>query len=210
MFRLLRSVALLTAVLAGICAAAVSVGRAQPHADDARADWLRVCDGLPCFAGLTPGRSAWADVGAALDGWTQEIGTDKQAAFSAESSEEVLLFRSLDQVTVGRVQVMLRQPLDGRWLLARYGAPCGVSFYYYQAGLLTLRYPALLANVQMNPSGHLNTVMQVVSVQFHDPAFKMPMQPDVCVDNITDGARNHRWRGFAPLWYYAALPFGAG
>ncbi len=204
---MLRFALLLTAVLAGVCAAAVGLGRAQPHADDARADWLTVCDGQPCFAGLTPGRSAWTDVGAALDGWAQDFFTGKQAAFSADSGEEVLLFRSLDQVTVGRVQVMMRQPLDARWLLARYGAPCGVSFYYYQAGTLTLRYPALLANVQMSASGHLNQGMQVMSVQFHDPAFKMPMQPDVCVDNITDGARNHRWRGFAPLWYYAALPF---
>lgn len=206
MFWLLFRISLLLAVVtAGLITTAASLGRAIPHAADTRADLITLCDERPCFLGLTPGRSAWEEVRTVLTGIPNDHVTDRQAAFSIAPGEEVQLFRSVDKVALGRIQLLLGQPLEAGWLFARYGAPCGVSIYARDR-LITLRYPSLLANVRLNESGRIDSHMTVLSVQFHDPAFKMAMQPDLCIDNITDGARNHLWRGFAPLWYYEIQP----
>jgi hypothetical protein len=81
-----------------------------------------------------------------------------------------------------------------------YGEPCGIS-YYEQWDIFVLRYPHTLVNVRLNDGEWLSTNAAVDSIHWKDPAFENVMQPDICVDNVTDGVINSGWYGFTSRAY---------
>ncbi len=169
-------------------------------ADDLRARQFYWCGTSPCVMGITPGNTDWHEAQTTLARQQHSYVQPKSIVFPLQPEGEASFFISVDGVSVGRTYLSFRQPVSVGWLMARYGSPCGLTFYLY-SDTITLRYPFLLANINL-PDGHLHPHMPVHNIQFSDPHFMMKAQPDVCVDNITDGARNRRWLGFADRWYY--------
>lgn len=152
---------------------------------------LRLCNDGPCAGGVAPGLTEWE---AAFDPHSKRvalnIGRDVQAVF----------FPSVDGQHVGRAYVDF--PPESRmavgWLVAWYGEPCGIS-YYPRADQFVVRYPHTLVNLSTRDA--LSAHTPVVQIQWADPAYTSEMQPDICIDNITDGVYNRAWRGFTLAAY---------
>ncbi|MBL8166333.1 MAG: hypothetical protein JNJ61_30390 [Anaerolineae bacterium] len=188
--------------LAGLCALLCLGAGMLGHAllpDDARATSLQTCGGAACALGITPGSTSWEAAYRAFSGTDGQLSA-KSIVVRLRPRAEAALYVSVNRVHVGRIALSFMEPLDLGWVLARYGTPCGVSIYR-GAQMLTLRYPFLLANVNLTGE-RLDSRLPVTSIQYKDPAFEMAIQPDMCVDPVTDLAVNTDWHGFAPLWHY--------
>jgi hypothetical protein len=155
---------------------------------------------------IRPGATSWTEVSRLLEAWPQGELAAKEIRLPLEGQAQAALYVSVDHTHVGRIYVSFpkEKPFSVGWLVERYGAPCGVSIYA-RTGLLTLRYPNLLANVWLREQ-RLDTFTPVMSIQFIDPQFHFRTQPDLCIDNITDGAVNRPWRGFTSIRHYGPHP----
>lgn len=177
----------------------VTASTASQPATDTPISYIDRCGGEPCIMGLIPGHTLWQDAQRTLSVYQGEI-TDKQIVIAFSPLSEIAFYQSVDKTSVGRIQMRFEPPISMGWILVRFGQPCGITIYN-NAGLLTLRYPFLLANIRLQTQ-HLRSDLPINSIQFTDPNFESSMQPNICVDNITDGARNRSWKGFAPVWSY--------
>jgi len=190
---------------AALCVMAAFAGRASAAPGIVGAlqlEPIAACDGAPCLLGVSPGRTAWADAQISLAGPEVEA-DEKSIAVPLPARNGVTFYRSIDKVSVGRVSLNLQRPeytLTAGWIIERYGLPCGVSIYW-RVGMLTLRYPKLMANISVK--NRLSLESPVRSVFYHDPAFDGGRELDPCRDNVTDTGMMHRlWRGFASLPAY--------
>jgi hypothetical protein len=195
---LLVAAARLAGLFALLCLGAGLLGQSLLP-DDARAASLQTCDGMACALGITPGGTSWETAYRTFSGTDGQLSA-KSIIVRMRPRAEAALYLSVNHVHVGRISLSFMEPLDLGWVLARYGTPCGVSIYR-GAGMLTLRYPFLLANVNLKGE-RLDSRLPVSSIQYKDPAFEMAIQPNMCVDPVTDLAVNTDWHGFAPLWHY--------
>jgi hypothetical protein len=111
-------------------------------------------------------------------------------------------------MNVGRVLITPGASITLGWIIQRYGTPCGVSVYR-QLGvvkrLVTVRYPGMLVNLRAEDAV-LRPRTPVQNIDLYDPAHKSTVQPNLCIDNVTDGARNYEWRGFVSLRYHLTHP----
>jgi hypothetical protein len=172
--------------------------RAVPTSMEDPASSFDACDGTPCVMGITPGLTRWS---AAQTQFTDAgIISAKALNLGDAIGVDIDMYQSADGESVGPISMNFDDPMPIGWILLRYGTPCGVSLYP-QMNLITLRYPFMLANVPLN-TNHIAPELGVSSMQFKDPAGQLFAQPDICVDNITDGAQNREWLGFAPVWHY--------
>lgn len=192
-------------VIAALCVVAAFAGRASAASGIVGAlqlEPMAACAGAPCLLGVSPGRTAWADAQVALAGPEVEA-DEKSIAVPLPARNGVTFYRSIDKISVGRVSLNVQRPeytLTAGWIIERYGLPCGVSIYW-RVGMLTLRYPKLMANVSIK--NRLSLESPVRSVFYHDPAFDGGRELDPCRDNVTDTGMMHRfWRGFASLSAY--------
>jgi hypothetical protein len=170
---------------------------------------LEVCGGVPCYqAGeisIVPGLTPWSDAHLLLPKVNGSY--EKRIVLHGVAQSEISLYPSINGFTVGRIYIDLPAGsyLPAGLIVARYGAPCGLSFYYDQK-LLTLRYPFLLVNVQ-STGKRLDLAMPVSNVQYSDPAYHSKEQPDLCIDNITTwNMSNQRWQGFTAIARYVRHP----
>jgi hypothetical protein len=63
----------------------------------------------------------------------------------------------------------------------------------------------MLVNIHA-PAHRVRATTPLDQINILDPAFKSDFQRNMCVDNVTDGARNYRWAGFAQARYYYQHP----
>jgi hypothetical protein len=195
------SVILLLACTTTALAAAIS-GRGLPSSADDRLRALGLCGDVPCLLDVIPGETAWRDVEHSLRARPRTVFQPRMIALRMQPNSMLELYPSVDNQSVGRIYLLLLDaPLSAGWIVQRYGQPCGVSIYY-GAGLVTLRYPRLLANVAIQ-DGWLRADSPVTSIRLADPHFVFESQPDPCVDNITSRQMlNSGWMGFASFAFY--------
>lgn len=188
-------------VVIGLCLVGIArnFGLLQPPSDP-RINDLQECENDPCVMGVIPGITPWAHTREQLVRGTIE---PKRIFVALKPEGEAAFYLSVNKTTVGSIYVRLIDPLPLGWILMRYGYPCGVSIYP-QTDQITLRYPLVLANVQLQNS-RIRPQTAVISLQYADPALQSTTQPNICVDNLTAGARNRLWKGFAPAWSYLEL-----
>ena len=188
---------LLLAGMTLVCLAVSGLGHALATQSELG---VGICDGQPCVQGVIPGKTAWQTAQARL---SQKHGArieDKSIRFTSTANAQTDLYISVDLTNVGRIAISPSGDLTLGWLIAQYGVPCGITIYRY-SNTITIRYPALLANIE--PDAQLLRVrFPLKQVLILDPAFSPVFQPNMCVDNMTDGARNYRWAGFATPRYY--------
>ncbi len=194
--------------LFGVAIAAILFSaRTSPAPNDVQALGFGQCAGLTCFWGVTPGITAWEAARTILGNrLSAEPDDQKMLAVFVERSNAIVLYPSIERGKVGRIIYSYfpyaRSPLTTGALIEQYGLPCGVSIYYEQ-GIVTLRYPALLANISTRGQSRLTFESPIYQVQLSDPAFHSKAQPDPCLDNITgSGVANTRWMGFTSIRNY--------
>lgn len=186
----------------GLSAVSISIGQSQPLPADIRAADLDMCDDQPCVLGVIPGRTLWRDAQELLSIQTGSDIQEKSIMVPVEPGAEAFMYRSINGTAVGPVYVNYEEPMVLGWVLAKFGKPCGISLYV-RADMATLRYPFVLVNLQLKADdSHIRIDMPVRTLHFRDSSYRSEVQPDLCYDNITDGARNRQWKGFAPVWDY--------
>lgn len=178
---------------------AVAYGREFARPEDVRADSITACDELPCVLGLIPGRTLWHEAQTHLARWDAAVSL-KTIQVTVNPRAEASFYQSVNGVALGRIALRFDQPLSVGWLVSHYGQPCGITIYH-TTRTATLRYAFLLANIRLDHD-QVGAHTPILSIHFTDPAFKSTQQPNLCVDNITNGAQNYHWKGFAPLWFY--------
>ncbi|MEZ4671586.1 MAG: hypothetical protein R3E39_27095 [Anaerolineae bacterium] len=184
--------------------AAMRFGQMYTLPDDSRVTELAWCDDQPCILGVSPGKTMWRDAQTQLASYSDSEIQDKSIIVQLQPDAEAAMYRSINGAAVGPVYMMFEQPMSLGWILELFGKPCGISFYT-RAEMATLRYPFMLANLQLAPDQqHISIDLPVRTLHFRDVSYQSEVQPDLCYDNITDGARNLQWSGFAPLWHYVS------
>jgi hypothetical protein len=185
----------------GLTVVFVIIGQSQSPADS-RISELAYCDEQPCVLGIIPGRTLWKDAQSSLASYPDSDIQAKSIIIPLYPPAEASMYRSVNGAAVGPIYVTFQQPMSLGWIIARFGEPCGISLYV-RADMVTLRYPFMLANLHLDPDQqHISIDMPVKTLHFRDASYQSDVQPDLCYDNITDGARNRQWRGFAPVWHY--------
>lgn len=204
MFRpfLFRTIITVLVTLSLLLTASIAVGRRWGKAQDNRVAMLRVCDGAPCVMDVIPGVTRWQEVEARLDSGRGDDLDARIISLRLQPNALLELYPSVNDTSVGRIYLLLLdEPLPAGWIIQRFGVPCGISLYQ-AADQATLRYPNLLANVQLTGE-RLRLNSPVTSIRFADPHFVFTAQPDPCVDNITSRQMmNSVWMGFTTVRYY--------
>ncbi|MEM6283294.1 MAG: hypothetical protein AAF787_13955 [Chloroflexota bacterium] len=201
----LRAVVTLVAVLTLFCVAAIASGSALPHAPRPLDASPALCDDRPCLMGMTVGQTIWEDVAAVLQTPFDYTHGEKHLRVAVNHETEVTFYPSIDGVHVGRGALTLWNKddhLPAGWVVVWYGIPCGVS-YYETANNMVLRYPHTLVNLRLHAGERLSPHTDIESIHWQDPAYENAFQPDICVDNVTDGVKNSHWHGFSSRVYAA-------
>jgi hypothetical protein len=180
-----------------VCQAIILTGRILPARSTLG---LGACDGQPCLQGIIPGKTAWLDAQRILSEQALARVADKSIRLLSTNHAQADLFISVDLTNVGRIAITPSGTITLGWLIAQYGVPCGITIYRYSR-MITIRYPSLLANIEPDVQ-ELAWGFPLKQVQILDPAFRPVFQRDMCVDNLTDGARNYLWGGFTTAHYY--------
>lgn len=190
-----RTTGNLLALSLALLAVPLLAGRVLHYpASDFPAD-VGVCDERPCLMGVTLGVTDWEEATALLPD------TDPASErIRVESNQRVhiVIFKSVDREHVGRTFL---NASDGAtisigWILTWFGEPCGVS-HYPGSQLVSVRYPYALINI--NAAEQLTLFSNINAVHWQDPHYKYELQPDLCVDNFTDGVINRPWKGVTSL-----------
>ncbi len=199
MKQILRVCLLLVLVLVGASLLMTSLGRLNPYPGHFLGSNLGLCNGRPCMMGLTLGETPWQDISVKLTEALDYHLEDQQMYIPIKGSTSMNFFQSVDGEHVGRGALYLRsedETLPIGWIVTWYGDPCGLS-YYPRSNNLVVRYPHTLINMRMGTERKFTPYTSARSIHWQDEAYKSEIQPDICVDNITAGAINSAWRGFA-------------
>jgi hypothetical protein len=186
-----------------VLVAAIVYGRGTPLPEAVRALGFDRCGDVPCFMEILPGQTPWLDVQVTLARRPGSNVWDKRILVKSSVGSEAALYPSINGVTIGRIYITPSRdtPLPAGWIVERFGLPCGVSVYY-ETGIMTLRYPFLLANVRI-ADNYLHLYAPIMQLQLTNPSFISTTQPNQCVDNITGWKMENRtWQGFASIRHY--------
>jgi hypothetical protein len=184
-----------------LCLGTIALGHL--NVDD-RAAIFQVCNRNPCFLGIEPGVTAWDEVADKLSQLEGETKTyPGRARRWLATGEIIVIDQSADEQSAGRVYVSFSDEaaFPVGWIIERYGAPCGVS--YYRERMLVLRYPTFAVNT-LPLDLRFGPYAAVSNIQFNDPSFHPDFGFDPCRDNGSLGVSNQPWRGF-----YAARRYHA-
>jgi hypothetical protein len=190
-------------MLAGGLFAVIVVGRVAPLPASIQAIGFDRCGEAPCFMHILPGYTPWRDTHMAMAKRPDSNVWDKRIIVKSTVGSEAALYPSFSGETIGRVYITPSRytPLSVGWIVQRYGPPCGVSVYY-ETGIMTLRYPFLLANIRL-VDNYLDLNAPVAQLQLTDPVFFSKLRPNPCVENVTGWKMEIRtWQGFASVRHY--------
>jgi hypothetical protein len=180
-------------------------GRTTP--DPLSAFGLETCDGAPCFAGIIPGKTVWADVHAHLVNYHifEDFPTKISAGIDGKFRAEI--FRNSDMKTlVSLIDIYAippaRLPTLGSFVL-KYHEPCVMSLLSIncinQGGTFWLVWKANYPSMTLSLDSHepIKATTGVEPIRFWD----------VTTINLCEN-RVVRWAGFASSSRYVAIYLG--
>ncbi|MCA9902485.1 MAG: hypothetical protein KC547_01400 [Anaerolineae bacterium] len=194
----------LVLILALVSGAALAAGRVLRPPEDGRAALIAWCEMSPCVMDIVPGETDWTRTQGQLDDLPDRVLLPRQIVVRQDFIA-LEFYPSVNGESVGRIFLHFPQNhhFDAGWIVQRFGEPCGVSIYP-ASGQITLRYPFLLANVDVDDN-RLRPQSAVSMISLQDPHFRFEVQPDPCIDNITSRQMlNSPWKGFSTITYYRA------
>ena len=177
-----------------LCLVGLAVGAANrlPKTTGAATFGLARCDGVPCFRGLVPGRTAWATINPAY--------ADEPTIYDPTNTG-IIMTRSTDGLSLSAIYINLyphERVLMGE-IMALYGTPCRMAFDP-QYGYLTVAYPLL--HIEAHFEGErLNPDTPIQHITFRDPAAAdSACHTPTPAPNGNDLPRS--WRGFTSMQHY--------
>lgn len=197
--------------------AAVFYGRTQIEVNELASLGFDLCNGKPCFLGITPGITKISEAKSILTGRGtitnngakfQQIDINKRAVVISASDE-------IGDTTDHIVGYLNKSPIAARAVLERYGSPCSVSVVPAQCntylgcsgwGSIQLYYEAIVATIDisnLNPSwDYITPESPVEQLELFDPVkYRIPSKVCHIYYNI-NGSVDTDWLGFAPIKRY--------
>lgn len=182
---------------------AISFGRIQPHPSAASAIGLGLCDGVPCYKHLVPGKTSWAAT----------TGRNIDARDGQSSLYRPVLSPSADGMWLDTIRIQM--PPDAHVavgdIVQIYGAPCRVDLSIYGnwssiRSSIMLHYPHLDALVSTNLP-YLSPDMPVSHVFLHSSVDDLSSLAHPCrlaVLNTVEASSSMRrpWYGFTSIHHY--------
>jgi hypothetical protein len=211
----------LCVVLVVLCSAAVARGRALVgKPDELQVLGLNLCNGIPCFFGLTPGRAAWSETKKSLISQPNAEITAPcvKIRIGSDLRKEALVCTSqFDETIVGSIKIEHSQlhsiDLSIATIIQHFGAPCfvvvenGMNKLTSSSKRLFLNYPQMEVNV-IAIGGRLGAETQVFEVLLYsddpDPVRNGCRLPDR--SDLVSGYTATLWQGLTRLEHYLGVP----
>jgi hypothetical protein len=180
----------------------VLIGRASNPRNSLQALGFDLCNGIPCYMGMTPGVTAWLPVKnfmterGALDDPGKEYleftFADEHISAGAPNGAKYLTSISLHD----QRDIQANSTLGD--VLSLLGVPCGIGSEYFP-GTVTVYYPTATVNV-LPERQQLTPDARVINVELID------FKPTAINDDARLCGRQGQapWLGFATLSYYDA------
>ncbi|MCC7450072.1 MAG: hypothetical protein IT324_21825 [Anaerolineae bacterium] len=128
MFRFLRITLILWLLSVALIGGAALYGRTHDAPNELQALGFDVCEGKPCFMGITPGVTRQDNMSSNLSSAIVEYGDNLHTVFYVQQYEGEILFSALGKVSL----IVLKTPNTDYPIstvgnfLSLYGSPCGV------------------------------------------------------------------------------------
>jgi hypothetical protein len=196
--RLLKLSVVLCASAILACMGVIAYSSTYPATDGISQLGLMRCGELPCFRGIEPGRTSWADAVAAFNGQSS-IRIDGFAG-------NFVLFPSKNGASLGAI--FIRLPLDqlitiGE-LIAFYGTPSCVHIFR-QSHTLILHYPSLHVLTQF-VDHRISASTSIKFILIGEPVTLLDQHQTQCdptrFDSNQGQVSRRAWRGFASARSY--------
>ena len=182
---------------------------------------LDLCNGSPCFIGITPGQTTWSEVTRILAMRTDAV-LDSQHLYMIKND-------SFDaRIYLNRVSIVLKHiTITLQMIIQKFGLPCGVSLFRQQCNTyiaaipgntacqqyvsMLINYPKMRLSVELRSSGALppkiteiTPDMPVNQIELFDPT-GLQVDSKTCIVSFTDqiGSNNVPWLGFDSIRNYA-------
>ncbi len=212
MAKFFRLMVLIIAALAMSISVALLIGITRSVQDPVLSFGLAHCmDDLPCFRGVTPGRTAWSEGQAAFASLGDIEVSSPLTTIMRGPYGYIVYSRSLGQTTVGAIfiDVPLERQLSLGDFIEEYGPPCEIGIKTYRAYYsFTLYYPLLYVDTQIMDRLTINA--SVRHVGFYDPARLSGLAKAPCLHEDRFTTYYDRpswygpWAGFASISHYWA------
>ncbi len=204
MFWLARRIVVVCLLMCTLIGSTVLYSRTHAGPNPLHAYGLDTCDGKPCFMGITPGVTSWAQArlmrptGAKQDEYARSF-------VVPIAGTQVGIIMSLDPAKVAIIDAATLS--DNQFprlasFLTQFGTPCGVAAGY-APGEVTLHYPSMMLNVDVQTLNRLTAYAPVATIDLIDPNVAFGVAQDLC-----KYLRHDRivipWLGFASLDHYRA------
>lgn len=182
---------------------------------------LDLCNGSPCFIGITPGQTTWSEVTRILAMRTDAV-LDSQHLYMIKND-------SFDaRIYLNRVSIVLKHiTITLQMIIQKFGLPCGVSLFRQQCNTyiaaipgntacqqyvsMLINYPKMRLSVELRSSGALppkiteiTPDMPINQIELFDPT-GLQVDSKTCIVSFTDqvGSNNVPWLGFDSIRNYA-------
>jgi hypothetical protein len=197
----------LCVVLAVLCSAAIARGRAEVgEPDELQMLGLGVCESVPCFYGLIPGRTAWSEA--------RKVFLERSSNKAQSSPRSIAIgydttltaasnaYASSDGMKLGHVDIHVINNYGNHNLpfiapfIARYGPPCRVVTQKDANGKAVITLAYALLSIHVSPiNGRLSPTSKVIQVLLD---YQESQESNVC-DKRAIWPREWvvtSWRGF--------------
>jgi hypothetical protein len=137
---------------------AVLVGRARTEPAPKIIDGLGVCQGMPCYMGVIPGRTTLKEARVMMPNLSV-LEDHGRADGSYQGTHVTLNFG--DAHRISHIKITFAHPPTIATLLMLYGPPCKIRVYQYGLGL-SVEYPALYATLDEKPPAPQSEITQII------------------------------------------------
>lgn len=200
MLKLVKIIAAFWLLFIVLTTTAIAVGRSDHTKTPLQTIGFDTCAGMPCYLGITSGRTAWADATKILTLTGTVTNEGKLVEVYAGDSQTVYrIVPEADSRTIAHLEMYLLNnpafpPL--REIVRLYGLPCG-AIYPSQIGrpeVVTLLYPAMSVEV-VKDSAALDLDSRIASLTLVDP-YEVISSGDLCTLQALNDAPVIPWGGF--------------
>jgi len=182
---------------------------------------LDLCNGSPCFIGITPGQTTWSEVTRILAMRTDAVSNPQQLYMIKNDYFDAEIGPNNISIFLKHITITLQM------IIQKFGLPCGVSLFRQQCNTyiaaipgntacqqyvsMLINYPKMRLSVELRSSGALppkiteiTPDMPVNQIELFDPT-GLQVDSKTCIVSFTDqiGSNNVPWLGFDSIRNYA-------
>ncbi len=200
-----RLVFILLLLMTALTSSTVLWAREHPEPSELQALGFDVCDGRPCFIGITPGVTTWNAARAILTKWGDQKESNEEFTVAANRIEVSItsLEGSVDWIHIKGIPYggFVFSSLGN--FIAKYGSPCRIMFNG-DRNFVDLAYPYMMLTVFRGSRTRLELDMPIYNADLRDLS-RLSQDPfDFCIYHQVAEPGIGVWSGFASWDYYQA------